>query len=448
MKRTTKFLVVAVSTTALLACACGSDAAQPAASVSVDAPGTSRPQLDSVTNGVVVLPDGWFEMDGYGTVIHIDGGEATPHYVTASTCVVGEPFDNEFVVDHASDDGTITLDLVGPTTDYRLLELSSAPVCDSTADQTITALDELFTVHYPFFEQRNFDWPGAVAQLRTTAETDPDALPDALAALMVQLGDGHTTLPDVDIDPDIAGFGLPEVTTVAALEAAIGQELDRTIARVTDIVVDETGAVVWGLLDDQTGYLLMVAFQGISDDDALADREALRSAINAAMADLGHVDQLVVDMRFNTGGHEDLAVLAAGYFVDEPMAAYRKWPHAQPDPFVQTIEIAPQDAHFTGRVVVLTSPITASAAEVFTLAMVGVADTTVVGGSSFGEFSDAIDWTLPDGTELTLSMEHYTDLAGGNHEAVGVPVDLAVPFDQSVDAAIEFLTTNTSTGSR
>ncbi len=121
------------------------------------------------------------------------------------------------------------------------------------------------------------------------------------------------------------------------------------------------------------------------------------------------------------------------------MAAYRKWAHAQPDPFVQVIEIEPRAERFEGEVMVLTSPITASAAEVFALATAEVADATVVGNRSFGEFSDAIDWVLPNGTEFTMSMEVYTDLDGVDHEAAGVPVDLETRFDESLDAAVEYL---------
>ena len=66
-------------------------------------------------------------------------------------------------------------------------------------------------------------------------------------------------------------------------------------------------------------------------------------------------------------------------------------------------------------------------------------DAIVVGGPSFGEFSDAIDWTLPDGTELTLSMETYTTLDGENYEAVGVPVDVPASLTSTVDVALETL---------
>ena len=38
-------------------------------------------------------------------------------------------------------------------------------------------------------------------------------------------------------------------------------------------------------------------------------------------------------------------------------------------------------------------------------------------------------------------MENYTDLAGNNHEATGIPVDVLAPFDQAIAAAVEHLAT-------
>lgn len=472
------FLLLATTTTALLVGACGADglevtlgdASEPPAvavevtpgsvSVSADATGSGRDLIEPVTDAVMVLPDGWFEMWGYGTVLHVDGDEVTPHYVTASTCTAGESFDNELPVDHANDDGgVITVDLVGPTTDYRLRPLADGPACARPDDDTIVAdsllaLDELFGVHYPFFDERGVDWAAELATISATTETDPGRFDQALSEFMITLSDGHTTLDGLDLDPDLSGFEIDGVATIGDLEVAVGAELDATLGRLEDIRTDPSGVVGWGALPGDTGtasagattgdigYLLLAGFEGlgVGDEDAVAGRDALVEALDAAIADLdGRFDRLVVDVRFNGGGYEDLAVIAAGYFVGEPTPAYRKWPFGLPDPVAQTVEVVPQAARFDGDVVVLTSPLTASAAEVFTLAMVEVADAAVIGTPSFGEFSDAIDWTLPNGTELTLSMEVYTDLAGHGYEGVGVPVDVAVPFDQTLDAAIDHL---------
>ncbi|MEZ5217757.1 MAG: S41 family peptidase [Ilumatobacteraceae bacterium] len=419
----------------------GTDAGSVSVSVSVD--DDTRVALAPIVDGILQLPDGWFEMAGYGTVLHADGDEITLHYVTSSTCVVGDHVDNELPVDHAGLDagGVIVADLVGPTTDYRLLPLTGGFDCDSRPAESVTALDEVFRAHYPFFGERGVDWSDSVAAIRTATAADPSAFEPALAEFMAELADGHTTLDWLSIDPPLEKFGMPELASIDDAAAAMRTELDATLARVDGLRVDPTGSVGWGMLDDSIGYLLLAGFDEVSgEDDPVANRAAFADAMNAAVADLApRSDRIVVDVRFNEGGEEDLAVRAAGYFVEEPTPAYRKWAYGQPDPFVQVVEVDPQPVRFTGDVVVLTSPVTASAAEVFALAMTEVADATVIGNPSFGEFSDAIDWVLPNGVEFTMSMEVYTDLSGTNHETNGVPVEIVTRFDEGLDAAVVHL---------
>src|SRR6056297_285502 len=112
-------LAAVLAATSLAAAACGSDGVEvtvgdsvapptvstgvETGSVSVEAGTGGRPRLESVFDGVAALPDGWFEMAGYGTVLHVDGDEVLPHHVTASTCVPGFAFDNALDVDHVAD---------------------------------------------------------------------------------------------------------------------------------------------------------------------------------------------------------------------------------------------------------------------------------------------------------------------------------------------------------
>ena len=41
-------------------------------------------------------------------------------------------------------------------------------------------------------------------------------------------------------------------------------------------------------------------------------------------------------------------------------------------------------------------------------------------------------------------MENYTNLAGTNHEAAGVPVGVPAPFDKAMQAAVEHLNATTT----
>lgn len=476
--RTPPFALAVLVLVAITLTACGSSSSQaigPTADPAAQAPATAsvvnnrssdnnrgsdnnrssdsdRPPLQSILDGgELVLPDGWFELSGYGTILHVDGEIVEPYYVTRSTCTVGEAFDNLLDVDHASDDGSIVFDLVGPTTDYRLLSLTDRPqACDGDAGSSLLAFEELFTSHYPFFDERTMDWPAALASVRTTVDTDPSAFDEALTDFMVELGDGHTTLDSIDIDPSPEAFGVDGIDSMADIEALIGDEIADTLDRLEDFQFDQSGTVGWGHLTDGNGighstggigYLLIGGFEGLTPSgEPVADRDALVAALDVAIAELaGRFDSAIIDMRFNPGGYEDLAITAAGYFIDSPADAYRKWAHAQPDRIAQTVAVTPADVTFDGDLAVLVSPLTASAAEAFLLAIRQTSEATLIGSPSFGEFSDAIDWVLPNRTEFTLSMEVYTDLAGTNYEARGVPVDVDTPFDQTLETAVGLL---------
>ncbi len=406
-------------------------------------PDGDRERVEAIVDGVLVLPDGHYELDGYGTVLEVDGEQITPRYTTGSTCTPGEPFDNALDVDHVDDDGAVvTLDLAGSTTDYRLLPVQPAEPCDTDAAETLTALDELFESHYPYFEARGIDWPSELATIR--ADADVMSIGDSLESFVQRLGDGHTGPEDVDIvslEQRFIAYADPTGGPDADIDSLVGVELTATLDALETVQFDPTGTVGWGHTSNGVGYLIIVGFEGAVDDDPRSSLLALRAALDSAVTDLVAFDALVVDMRFNVGGYEDLALAAAGYFTDEPVAAYRKWPHAQPDPFVQTVSVRPAPVAYDGDVAVLVSPVTASAAETFLLDIEAVTggDATLVGAASAGEFSDAIDWRLPDGTEFTMSMEHYTTVDGVSYEAIGVPVDVEAPFDMAFATALDEL---------
>jgi Peptidase family S41 len=407
-----------------------------------------RRPIDAIVDGVLVLPDGHWELDGYGTVLDVHGDEITPRYLTGSTCTVGESFDNALDVDHVRDDGAVVIvDLAGPTTDYRLLPVQPADGCDTPPSAALDALDEVFATHFPFFAERGIDWSSEIETIRRDAAVT--SVSAAFGAFVQRLGDGHTAPDDVDIesleqrfvayaDPDARSGGDPH----ADIDRLVGDELTATLDALQSVRFDPTGNVGWGHTADGVGYLLVIGFEdAVGDGDPRSSLRALRAALDSAVAELAAFDALVVDVRFNVGGWEDLALAAAGYFTDEPTAAYRKWPHAQPDPFVQTVSVQPAQVSYDGDVAVLVSPVTASAAETFLLDMIAVTDgdAVLVGAASAGEFSDAIDWVLPDGTEFTMSMEHYTTIDGVSYEAVGVPVDVEAPFDTAFRTALDVL---------
>jgi carboxyl-terminal processing protease len=187
--------------------------------------------------------------------------------------------------------------------------------------------------------------------------------------------------------------------------------------------------VTWTRLDSGAGYIRVAAWvagQGIEE------------AFDAALAELGGSDVLILDLRGNPGGN---LVLAAGTrdrflrerttlgtirysigggelsdaapLVGEP-AARRRWP---------------------GRLVVLTDPLTFSSAEDFLLGLQGLEHVTVVGEPSGGGSGRARALPLLAGMTLTVSTALTYDRTGHCVEGAGIPVDVpADGFDDGIVA--------------
>jgi len=88
---------------------------------------------------------------------------------------------------------------------------------------------------------------------------------------------------------------------------------------------------------------------------------------------------------------------------------------------MQWFETVPyQGTRYLKPIYMLTSELTASAAEVFTLRMRELPNVVQVGETTQGIFSDSTEKGLPNGWVLAMSTEIYRDPRGQNYEGAGV----------------------------
>jgi hypothetical protein len=99
-----------------------------------------------------------------------------------------------------------------------------------------------------------------------------------------------------------------------------------------------------------------------------------------------------------------------------------------PQPFYATPS---KRARYLGPVYLLTSDVTVSAGEIFTLLMRALPNVVHVGGTTRGALSDTTEVKLPNNWSLVLPMEVYVDREGQNYEVRGIPpqekIDLFPP---------------------
>ncbi|MEW7292100.1 S41 family peptidase [Aquimarina sp. 2304DJ70-9] len=325
----------------------------------------------------------------------------------------------------------------------------------------------IFNDYYAFFETRNIDW---TQYERLRDQVTADNFYDIIEELAYLLDDGHVSIYDeqngIEInsgDPTL----LEKLNANLSMDLAIENESDffdlgneklRTIFNNYlggNVESDERQNILWGLINDDTGYINIITMEGYGTD-LNNELSSLNVLLDTVMDDIeaSGVSKLIIDIRFNDGGVDTVALNIASRFIDQERISYFKKARLG-DSFTEnkSFSVGPRgNFQFTGDIVLLTSPFTISAAELFTLCLKDVPYVTVVGENTAGAFSTILTHILPNGAEVGLSNEIYSDAQGNVFEVVGIGPDHQenhIPFlstqdfqeekDSGIDRALEIL---------
>jgi hypothetical protein len=302
---------------------------------------------------------------------------------------------------------------------------------------------QTFAIHYPFFALRGVDWNATRAQYRpkVTKTTTPAELFAIFQAMIEPLHDAHTSVRAPAINQMFSGSKVvAHPLDLKARDQALAV-IDKNYVQ-GRLEVGCNGHLKYGELDGKTGYLRIDGFGNYTAPLArpgfAALLEALDGTLDAAMKSFAGKESLVIDVRVNGGGSDVLGVAVASRLTDRDYVAFTKrtrndpdhWPDHLPDgdqgwTAPQTTHVVPSTRpRFLGRVFLLTGPNSISAAETFTMALLGRAPHVIrVGESTQGVYSDILDRTLPNGWEFGLPNEVFLDAENHHYEKRGVPPD-------------------------
>ncbi|MEX2476013.1 S41 family peptidase [Marinobacter sp.] len=306
-----------------------------------------------------------------------------------------------------------------------------------------------FAEQYALFPLKEVDWYQIYLRFRPriTSDSEPEVLYATLAAMLRPLRDGHVRL-DTPWGHYNAG-ALPALykRLDAELEEA-GEHRETTsyLRELRDwlrevIHLDYLGGQVrhgcnhmveWGHLNQTTGYLNVRAMAGQSGKvgHPADDLAATHAVMQQVLAELGSLPSLVVDVRGNGGGYDGVALCFASYLMDRKRLAFTKSAR-QGDGLTgqQAVYITPATGDtYGGNLFVLTSELTASAAEIFVLGLLQHPRLTLIGDPTLGILSDTLERHLPNGWHLTLSNEVYRAYDGETYEDIGIPPHIRLPF--------------------
>jgi Peptidase family S41/Tricorn protease C1 domain len=440
--------------------------------------------------------DGLWLSDGYGDFLEFQGDSLRGYEITTLSCIASDTATrktapgpaNEIVF--AADDDMFRI-FPGTSADTRwfhedwsvsnvMLRRTSSrpePCRRPLPDTPLTNYQvfwETFSEQYPFFALRQMDWPAVDKKFRlqVTPETKQDELFRILSDMIDPLHDAHTYINAKSIQKRFHGFR-PSADPMQKKNAA----------RITEII--ETKYVRGGLRDfcnkqlqfgllhsshdattpdsggnggtDVIGYLRIHSFSSYSNDhEFLKQLDALEAALDDIFKDSAKLTGLVIDVRINGGGSDVFGISIASRLTTQDYLAYSKVirndihdPDHRTPPQPVIVHVS-QRAGFRGRVVLLTSADSVSAAETFTMALLDRHPHVVrVGSNTQGVFSDVLGRKLPNGWTFGLPNEIYLTKDDKAFDGTGVPSDIDVPIfptgdltsgrDSALDKALELL---------
>lgn len=287
-----------------------------------------------------------------------------------------------------------------------------------------------FDANYATFTAKHIDWKALynVYRPRVTATTSDDELFEIVSAMLGHLNDNHVQLISRDPQRQFSAGYLMEMFGSDGIAKFVQILRHRPVPETcfkSPLTETGNGVFAYGRLDDRIGYIHFNAF---------ANRDASAKAMDEIMAAFKDAEAVVVDIRRNGGGDDQVGKLIAGRFADRKrlyMTTQERNGSGYEDfDAKKRFFVEPSGPiQFTKTVILLTNRLSVSAAENFTLAMRILPHVTVVGDFTSGCFADMQRFTLPNGWMASYAKNLFLDQNGFCWEGIGVPPDIKVICD-------------------
>lgn len=418
-----------------------------------------------------LIPDqlaGSWVSDGFGVVGSIDANSFSLLQLTASSCieVITGPVATLLAI---GDELTMTatgnrlrfegLDSVTPVDINRVASLP--PHCQGggtgfTTDP-LTVFDAFYNTFnelYSAFEVRGVDW--AAERERALPKISPGMpqgeLFSVLSSMLSPLNDGHVSLKSTTSSFFSGGSAELSALWTRAQRARTDQIISSRLSGNRRVAAN--GAFLYGLTDSGLAYLEINRFNDFLPDATQEETLAfLRPQLDTVFSffNANNAKGLILDVRRNSGGNLNFGLEIAGRLnrgvTREIMSERRPVSSGLSTAIALSVEPV-SGVRFDGPVALLTSQLTASAAEIFTFAIKSLPHATVIGQPSIGVLSRA-ERVLPNNWLVTVTAGQVESPGGEVFEAVGIPVDITTAVfstedlnnlvDSALDTAIDLL---------
>lgn len=403
--------------------------------------------------------DGLWRMDGYGTVLSLDGDTLQEFQTTSVGCLKGDTACRTAPGTYATPDGTTQTVRPGPGRERATLGADASVghrtlrrIHELPADCTRpvpkdprTAFDVFwhsFAENYPFFAAKGVDWQDVRDRYRPKVHKDTtrEELFGVFSDMVRPLHDAHVAVQDGEqIFAQVRPGTEPPSPELDSKVKKFITERDRKHAPYRQDFAN--GRITYADLPGRAsgqGYLRISGFGGYAPDGAPYPVHVaeLDKALDTILTSdrTRRLNGLIIDLRINGGGSDALGIHIAERLTDKPYVAYAKSArnhptdpdrHTRPEP----IRVVPADGpRYTGPIAVLTGGSTVSAGETFTQALIDRPGGTIrVGQPTQGVFSDVMARNLPGDMTAWLPNEEFLNRSGRTYDGTGIPPHLTEP---------------------
>lgn len=407
----------------------------------------------------------WIQ-EGYGRILLIKDSIYTYYNTTESSCL--PLIENGVLTDRFSlvelKDNNLILN-PGGIVDYRFKRTSILPekcesinlTLDHSPQNNFNVLWNTFNSHYAFFNERGIDWNEIKEQSDSRLKNikSDKQLYDYFTDIFKPFNDGHIKLDVPDSLITLKNF-IRDSKNIKTKDEVIKDILSNYVSNVESY---NKGTVQWGILNGENiGYLVITDMNNFSNyisdtdlsksqfwdeyDNILETKSGLEHLndelkgvdyiMEKILNDFSKTESVIIDLRFNGGGYETVALKTLSHFVNEPkhilsIKAKKGDGYTEEQKYI----LYPSKNQYKGRVSLLTSYNTASAAEIFVLGAKAYPQIKRFGSSTNGVFSEILWKNLPNGWEFSLSNEVYSDPNGNTYETTGIPVNYEIEYSKN-----------------
>lgn len=415
--------------------------------------------------------EGVWENEGYGRIIEIKKKKTYIYDLCKINCNASEVMPNKILLNEFKITKTSpsTLEVQDGVTKYYFNKIESLPkLCTQKVKNkkdpfyNFDVLWQTFKENYCYFKERNVDWDALKTKYKTeiTADLKPFELLLIMDKMVLELKDGHSNMfvPDNLTKDYRKHIDAKQKVRRKQLLDSLGQDfklfpinVDSTRLKVIgnyvkDVKTYNFGLVNYGLINNDIAMVQINGMEGfanynipsdISEDKAekLYEKSADKSKnytkdnadgtayiMDKVIREIKNTKACIIDIRFNGGGYDEVQLeILKRFATKDTIAIYKKARKGNGFTKKQPFYVTPTKNAYKGKVFILTSHHTASAAEDFVLcAMAARPDAIRIGSNTEGIFSDLLNKKLPNGWDYSLSNEIYETPNGKSYEAVGI----------------------------